>query len=51
MKRTPLENLSITVKIVVKPWDSGKSVMKSTAICDHGLLGMGKGMSLPAGNI
>ena len=36
--RTPLENLSTTVRIIVYPCDAGKSVTKSTAMWDQGLL-------------
>ena len=48
--RTPRENRSTTVRMVVNPRDSGKSVIKSTAMWDQGLSGTGNGMSLPAGS-
>ena len=37
------------VSMTVLPSDGGNPVMKSTAICDQGRLGMGKGRSRPAG--
>lgn len=37
-----LENWSTTTRIVVQPLDAGRSMTKSTAICDHDVLGMGK---------
>ncbi len=37
------------VRIVVLPWELGRSVMKSMAMCDQGRRGMGRGCSRPAG--
>ena len=41
----------MTVRMVVNPCESGRSVTKSTAIWDQGLAGTGKGTILPAGNV
>ena len=51
MKLTPHENLSSTVRMVVNPCDSGRSMTKSIAIWDQGRMGTGKGMSLPTGKV
>ncbi len=49
MRRQALEKRSTMVRIVVLPWELGRSVMKSMAICDQGRRGVGKGCSRPAG--
>ena len=51
MNLTPLENLSISVRIVLKPCESGRSVTKSMAKWDQGLAGIGRGINLPAGRV
>ena len=40
---------STIVRITDFPWDSGKPVMKSMAICDHGRCGTRSGWSKPWG--
>lgn len=42
------ENRSRMTRIVFLPSDSGRSVIKSRAKCDHGKRGVGSGMSLSA---
>lgn len=49
MSMTEQENLSSTSKMTVFPHDTGRSVMKSTTMCDQGRHGMVRGRSLPAG--
>lgn len=34
------ENLSMTLSMVVWPWDVGRSVIKSMAVCDQGRRGI-----------
>lgn len=48
MKQQDFENLSITTIIVVFPSKGGRLVTKSTAMCDQGLSGRDRGLSLPA---
>lgn len=43
MSLTVGENRSMTTSSVVLPSDSGRSVGKSMAMCDHSLIGVGKG--------
>ncbi len=50
MRRHALENRSTMVSMVVWPFELGRSVMKSIAIWDQGLHGVGSGFSRPAGN-
>lgn len=49
IKWTNLENLSMMVRTAVLPSDGGSPVTKSTATCDQGRGGMGKGRRKPAG--
>lgn len=51
IRHVDYENQSRMTKITVLPWDTGRSVMKSSAMWDHGHWGMDNGMSLPAGNV
>ena len=46
---TSFENQSTTVKIASKPWERGRSVMKSAEICSHGNDGVSSGCRRPAG--
>ena len=46
-KCTPLEKRSTMVSMVVLPAEGGNPVTKSTAMWDHGRLGMGSGRSNP----
>lgn len=48
---TPLEYLSTTTSITVKPWDSGKCVMKSIDRSSHTFADAGKGCSKPEGRL
>ncbi len=50
MRRQALENRSTMVRMVVLPWELGRSVMKSMAMCDQGRWGVGKGCNRPAGS-
>lgn len=40
----------MTVRMVVLLLEAGGSVMKSTAMCDQGRCGVGRGWSSPASN-
>lgn len=51
MNRTDFENRSTVTRIVVLPWDFGRSVTKSTEMWDQGRSGVGNGLSLPAGSV
>ncbi len=44
-----LENRSTTTRMVVNPFEGGRSVAKSTPRWDQGRWGMGKGTSFPSG--
>ena len=46
---TSFENRSTTVRIASKPWERGRSVMKSAEICSHGNDGVSSGCRRPAG--
>ena len=48
-KCADLETRSTIVRITDFPWDSGKPVTKSMAICDHGRCETGSGWSKPWG--
>ena len=48
---TSFENRSTTVKIASKPWERGRSVMKSAEICSHGNDGVSSGCRRPAGAV
>ena len=48
---TSFENQSMTVKIASKPWERGRSVMKSAEICSHGNDGVSSGCRRPAGAV
>ncbi len=50
MRRQALENRSTMVRMVVLPWELGRSMMKSMATCDHGCRGVGKSCNRPAGS-
>lgn len=45
-----LENLSTLMRMQVYPSELGRSVMKSSPMCDQGWCRMGRGRSFPAGN-
>lgn len=45
---TPLENLSTTTKIIVKPLEGGRWVTKSMEMSSHTPVGAGRGCSRPA---
>lgn len=49
MRWSECENRSVITRIKVFPFDSGRSVMTSTATCDQRRFGVGKGTILPAG--
>ncbi len=49
MRRQALENRSTMVRMVVLPWELGRSMMKSMATCDQGRRGVGKGCNRPTG--
>ncbi len=50
ISRQDLENLSIMMRMVVKPSEGGRSVTKSMERWDHGRCGMGSGWRSPDGN-
>lgn len=49
MRVMALEHLSTITIIVFIPSEVGRSVMKSSEMCDQGRLGVRSGISLPAG--
>lgn len=46
-----LEKRSVMMSMVIWLSDSGRSVRKCNAICDHGLFGIGKDNNLPVGRL
>ena len=46
---TFFENWSTTIKIISKPWERGRSVMKLAEICSHGNDGVSSGWRRPTG--
>lgn len=48
IKYMAFEYRSTIVTMVFMPSETGRSVIKSTAMCDQGRCGMGSGLSLPA---
>lgn len=48
-KWTDVEKQSTMETMIVLPWNRGKPVTKSTAMCDQGQWGTGKGCNKPAG--
>ena len=48
---TSFENQSTTIKIASKPWERGRSVMKSAKICSHSNDGVSSECRRPAGAV
>jgi len=42
-KCSPFENLSTTTRMTVKPWEGGRTIMKSRERSSHMVVGKGRG--------
>lgn len=51
MRWSDFENQSTVTRMVMWPWDSRRSIIKSTVIFDQGICSMGMGSSLLAGRL